>query len=287
MLKPSLSVVILLTSFFLGSCRSSHPADEKEVVVSIGENKLTKSDLYEALGTADSSAQVEIYIQEWIRATLLYDKAKRNVSDLSAIDKLTEEYRRNLIVFEYEKELVNEKIAGELSEEELRDFYDTHRKRFLLKEPLIKGIFLKIPANAPQLEDVKKWMKKITPESLEKLEKYSLQNALVYEYFFDRWVPLEEVMQNIPYQMANADRFLREQKALEVTQGDYWYYLNINESVSAGNEQPFEYALPQVKEVVLNQKRKTFIREMSRELYDEAIRHDKVKFYRTEPSALN
>ena len=63
---------------------------------------------------------------------------------------------------------------------------------------LIKGLFLKIPVDAPGLTDVKKWYKSTDVASLEKIEKYSVQNATIYEYFYDKWVDFDEVMDNIP-----------------------------------------------------------------------------------------
>ena len=33
--------------------------------------------------------------------------------------------------------------------------------------------------------------------SLEKIEKYSVQNATIYDYFYDKWVDFDEVMDEI------------------------------------------------------------------------------------------
>jgi hypothetical protein len=55
---------------------------------------------------------------------------------------------------------------------------------FLIKT-LYKGLFLKVPADAPNLSEVKTWYKSGNVASLEKIEKYSIQNAAIYEYFFD------------------------------------------------------------------------------------------------------
>ena len=57
---------------------------------------------------------------------------------------------------------------------------------------------MKIPVDAPGLTDVKKWYKSTDVASLEKIEKYSVQNATIYEYFYDKWVDFDEVMDNIP-----------------------------------------------------------------------------------------
>ena len=245
-----LSAFILLISV---SCKQEvKNVDEKEILVELNGKYLLKSDLEKAfkkgLNKEDSIKFAENFKDNWIRENLLFDKAERNVNDIDKIEKNVEEYRRHLIVFQYEKQLINEKLNNEISEEELQSFYELYGKNFVLSSPIIKGLFLKIPVNAPQLAEVKKWVKKITPETLEKLEKYTLQNAIVYEYFSDRWVDLDDIMVNIPYVMTNSNKFLKEKKFLEVTEGDYWYYLSIDAYELQGASQPFEFARTRIKD---------------------------------------
>lgn len=279
----------VLSLMFCG-CSVENKNDRKDVVVEVNGAVLTRRQLDEAIGTgrpaADSARLAQNYITNWIEEELLFDKANRNIQDQAEIDRLVNQYKRQLVIFEYQKQLIGERMGEEISEEDLQAFYQTHRKRYTLAKPVVKGIFLKLPANAPQLSEVKKWMKNVNPETLEKIEKYSLQNAMAYDYFLDRWVSFDDLMDNIPYQIANANRFLKENKVLEVTEGDYWYYLSVQEYVSAGSPQPFDYARPHMIEAIVNQKKKSFIRNLGNDLYKKAVQDNKVKFY-TEPAALN
>ena len=47
---------------------------------------------------------------------LLFDKAEGNIPDNAKIAKLVENYRRALIMHTYQEELVNQKLANEISE---------------------------------------------------------------------------------------------------------------------------------------------------------------------------
>lgn len=265
------------------ACNHTGSGENDHVVVAIANQQLTFDELHAAIGKnlspADSTRLADIFIRNWIEETLLYEKAKENITRLEEINREAEDYKRRLIIFEYEKQLVNERLATELTEQELEEFYQQHRKEFVLNRPIVKGLFLKVPADAPQLSEVKKWMKKVNDESLEKIEKYSLQNALVYEYFFDRWVSLDEIMKNIPYEVTDGNRFLKENKSLEVTQDNSWYYLSVQNYLPAGTEQPYEYAREKIREVLLNQKKKGFIRSVEEELYQKALRDKKIVFH--------
>ncbi|MEG1188628.1 MAG: peptidylprolyl isomerase [Bacteroidales bacterium] len=282
----------LISGLVLGvitACNYTSSEGKENVIVEFGDYQLRRDDINQVLSrdlsSEDSLLLADLFVRKWVKEQLLFEKAKENIGNLQEIDREAEEYRRRLIVFEYEKQLVNERLATELSEQEMETFYQNHRADFVLQQPIVKGLFLKVPADAPQLQDLRKWMKKVDDTALEKIEKYSLQNALVYEYFFDRWESLDELMKNIPYEVTNGNRFLRENKSLEVTRNDFWYYLFIQDYLPAGHVQPYEYAREKIREVLLNQKKKGFIRSVEDELYHKALRDQKIKYYGTVPAA--
>ena len=115
--------------------------------------------------------------------------------------------------------------------------------------------------------------------SLEKIEKYSIQNAAIYEYFFDKWVDFDEIRNNIPNQISNPESFLRTNKTLEVTDSSYCYLLNIREVRLKGQVEPFEYAEPRIREILINQRKLDFIKEFEEELYNDALDGGDVIFY--------
>ena len=51
-------------------------------------------------------------------------------------------------------------------------YYEENQKKFVLDKALVKGLFLKIPVDAPGLVDVKGWYRSTSEASLEKIEKY-------------------------------------------------------------------------------------------------------------------
>ena len=114
---------------------------------------------------------------------------------------------------------------------------------------------------------------------MEKIEKYSVQNASIYDYFYDKWVDFDDVMDNIPMHIGNSNEFLRTHKYVETTDSTYCYLLNIKEYLPSGSTAPYDYSVPQIKELLLNQKKVDFLRNFEDELYNDAIRGGDVKFY--------
>lgn len=279
-----ISFMFLLFIGLLGACKGKQSVDDSDVLVSVKDRTLKRSDVERLIprgtSSADSLLLAENFVKKWVKDILVYDVALRNLGDeKDEVDKLVEAYRKSLVRYRYQERLVNEKLKSDIRESDKLSFYEDNQKKFILDKSLIKGLFLKIPKDAPGLDDVKMWYKSTNEASLEKIEKYSVQNATIYEYFYDKWVDLDEVMDNIPVHVANPVAFLKSKKFVEVADSSYCYFLNIKEYLPAGSVEPYDYASPHILEMLLNQRKVEFLRNFEDELYNDAIRGGDVTFH--------
>ena len=90
--------------------------------------------------------------------------------------------------------MTKERLSSSITDEEKQRYYEENKQEMLLDHCLIKGLFLKIPVDAPNINEVKKWYRSTSEASIEKIEKYSVQNASIYEYFYDKWIRFDEEM---------------------------------------------------------------------------------------------
>lgn len=276
--------MFVLFVILLGACKGTQPVDDSDILVSVKDRILKRSEVVNliprGISSADSLLLAENYVKKWVKDVLVYDVASRNLGDEKAeVDKLVEEYRQSLLRYRYQERLVNEKLKSDIRESDKLSYYEDNQKKFTLDKSLIKGLFLKIPKDAPGLDDVKAWYKSTNEASLEKIEKYSVQNATIYEYFYDKWVDLDEVMDNIPVHVSNPVAFLKSTKFVEVADSSYCYFLNIKEYLPAGSVEPYDYAAPHVVEMLVNQRKVEFLRKFEDELYNDAIRGGDVTFH--------
>ncbi len=272
--------------FALASCAGVGENPTQNIVVQVGDNQLTYEQLNEVtpkgISSKDSLRFIEKYIKAWVKNKLLYDVAVRNITGHELINKQVEDYRHRLVVNEYMQKLMNEKVTSGVTEEEMLEFYEERKGMLILNTPIIQGFSLKIPSNAPGLAEVKKWMKDIDESTLEKIEKYSLQNALVYEYFYDRWISFDEVLKSIPYEVNDLNAFLSKNKYLEVTHDGFWYFLYIKDYMKTGDEEPFEYAQRQIESLLNNDKKQSFMDQMEEELYQKGVDDGKIIYFEKE-----
>ena len=276
--------ILLTLSVSLFACKKAIQTDEPDALVKVNDRILTRNEVESLIpkGTtsADSLLLAESYIKKWVKDELVLKIAQRNLgSDKETIDKLVDAYRRSLLRYRYQEKLIQEKLSNEIQESDVLTYYDTNKAKFVLDKNLIKGLFLKVPADAPNLSEVKTWYKSGNVASLEKIEKYSIQNAAIYEYFFDKWVDFDEIRNNIPNQISNPESFLRTNKILEVTDSSFCYFLNIRQVLLKGQVEPFEYAEPRIREILINQRKLDFIKEFEEELYNDALDGGDVIFY--------
>lgn len=285
-MRKLIIIIFILSSFLLFACKEKRlngvKMDESPIVTVTG-NTLYKSDLEivipKGLSKEDSTKYADIYIETWIAEQLMYDKAQQNITNKEEINTLVENYRQSLISNTYQEQLLKQQLSQTISENELKTFYELNKEKLKLEEHIIKGLFLKIPANSPQVNNFKKWYKQDTSDAIENIEKNTLQNAVAYEYFYDRWVDFDDIMDNIPAEIENREQFLKTNKSVEASDSSFVYLLNIKEFKLADTEAPYQYIKTHLKDIYIEQRKAGFLKQVQKELYEKAVSEDEIKFY--------
>ncbi|MCD8310278.1 MAG: peptidyl-prolyl cis-trans isomerase [Prevotellaceae bacterium] len=273
----------LLLALCLAACKGDPDHGGRTPLARLEGNFLYLEDLRAVLPAGlskdDSLLFAERYIRNWVEDILLYEKAESNIPDNGEIDKLVENYRKALIVHTYQQALIDQKLSEELTDEELEEYYNSHLELFKAERPLIKGLFIKVPLTAPQIGNVRRWYKSETQDAVEHIEKYSLQNAVKYEYFYDKWVPASDMLEMMPQQGMLDGKYLESNRHVELKDTAFYYFLNVSDYRPAGEQEPFESARTLVKDMLLNTKQVEFMEEVKNDLYRRAERRNRIKYY--------
>ena len=276
--------VILVIAAAMTGCGQEHNHKGKTPLVEVSGEFLYKEDLQAALplniSKDDSVLFAEHYIRNWIEDALLFDKAEGNIPDNDKISKLVENYRRALIMHTYQEELVNQKLANDISEEEINAYYEKNKELFRLDNPLVKGLFITVPLSSPDLGNVRVWYRKNNQDVIEKLEKYSLRNAVSYDYFYDRWTSVPDVAAKIPLKVLDTDaNYLDKNRNVEVKDTAFCYFLHIEDFLGKDKQKPLDFARDEIKEILINLKRVEFINKVKEDLYQRASDRNKIIYY--------
>lgn len=262
-------------------CHKDKPAetDNRQVLVEVGDSALYLNDVERqipsGLNPQDSLALFNSIVENWLKSMIMKDVAASNIDDFEKINKLTEEYRNNLIIEQYLKS--KEEEIEKISSAEIEDYYSNHQESLELQYPLVKGIFIKIPDTDDKYNSIKKWIFNGNSASIDNIEKYGLKEAALYELFKDHWIDWNEIADEIPYRFYDADAFLSSTKNFETSYGGWTYLLHIYDYVPAGEKIPKEYANKLIEEI-LRKERVTLLRKnLLNSLYKQGVKEKKIK----------
>ena len=267
-------ILIAMGALIPASC-SRQEADDKnrphpEVLMQVGDSVLTRSQVVAQLpagiSAIDSARLFDAIVEEWLERNMLVDIAVKNLPDMDRIDRLVEQYRRQLLADEYRR-LMAAEYAGEVSPDSVRAQYNANIDRYVLTSPVIKGIYVKLPSDAPQLSEVRKWMGSATPEAIDELEACGLKGAMEYEYFGDEWVAWDELVRRIPYRFTSSENITVPGKMFETSSDGITYLLHVTDVIPAGERMPYDFAKPLIEQELAETCRDTYDRRLLRDIY--------------------
>lgn len=100
-----------------------------------------------------------------------------------------------------------------------------------------------------------------------------------YEYFYDHWKPVAEVLDLIPLKEEGVEEYLNKQRYVELKDTAYYYFLNVSEFLPVGSQEPYDLAYKRVKDMLLNVKQVDYMQQVKDDLYQRAVERDKIKYY--------
>jgi hypothetical protein len=130
------------------------------------------------------------------------------------------------------------------------------------------------------VDEVRVWCKSTTSASREKLEKYSVHNAVIYDYFVDKWVNFNDVINSWPAEYRKSVENLNRNVYVEQKDDAHYYFLNIQDFLPPGDNAPFEYAKPTVREMLINRQKLEFLKKTQEDLYKRAVKKGEIEFFK-------
>jgi len=282
--KFTFLTIIILTLVVSSSCvHKTHEVAQKALLEV--EGKFLYADEVQKIippnmNDSDSTAIANSYIRKWVTDVLMYENAKRNITNKEEIDELVESYRKSLTIHQYQQKMIEQRLPKEPTEEDMKAFYTQYSDQLILKEGIIKGLLLIIPQKAPKLSLVRSWVQSANTKSLESIEKYSLQNAISYDYFGDKWVPFSEILKRMPLKIEDPSRYLSSNRFVETSDSTEHFFLRIESFKLSGQVEPYEMAKERISNILINKQKADFISKFEKEIYNDAVSNETVTFFK-------
>ncbi len=271
-------LLILFVLFSLISCnffKSGKSSDD--IVARVYDEYLYKSDLLaivpEGFSKQDSLEVINDYIDNWIRQKILLKQAEQNLSsEQKDFTKQLEEYKNSLIVYQYERSLVSQKLDTSVSEADIANYYNNNIKDFELKNNIVKVLYIKIGKSAP-VNQVRMLIKSEKPQDRKKLEEFCLRYGQNYMLEDDKWLLFDDILKEIPIKTYNQEEYLKNNRYIEISDSLNTYLLNIKGFMMKESVSPLSFEKGNIKSIIINKRKLKLIETMKKDIYDKALKN--------------
>jgi len=228
----------------------------------------------------DSVTIIKNYIDNWFRQKAVLRKAERNLADEKKnVEKKLEEYRNSLLTYQYETELIRQKLDTVISEEEIAAFYKNNPDNFELKDNIIKVIYLRLNKKSPKLNKVKEWYKSNSKKDRQLLEDYCHQYALNYFLDDNTWLLFDDLLKEIPIKTYDKEQFLQNNRVVEIEDSSTIYLVNIKGFMVKNSVSPLSFERNNIRMIITNQRKLKLIEQMEKQAYEDALKSNDVEVF--------
>lgn len=280
------TTTVLLVIVLAVSCNRVTNESDRLAVAKAGDRALYFDEIPLTLVTpgmssTDSTSAVQSYIRRWSRKELMAMRAEENLTAeyKDEVNRQLDEMRNNLLIYQYQQQMIIQKMDTVVTDSELQDYYVSNLSTFSLTTNLVKALFIKLPASTPDIEKVRRLYKSSVVEDIRELEDYCSRFALRYDDYDDAWIPFTHLLMEVPLESENQEEWLARNSAVELKDDKFTYFIVIREYKLRNSVAPFEYIHGQVKTIILNNRRNDFLQKLEDGIYNEAVRSNILKVY--------
>ena len=275
---------LIVTLVLLSSCSYFLKKKSERVLARVYNEYLYESDLNGVVpkgsSSHDSASLASNFIDGWIRQKLIIHQAENNLSGQQMDFSLQlENYKNSLIIFEYENELVKQKLDTIISDDEIETYYTANQQNFLLKDNIVRIQYVKIPCSSPYIKQIKKLLVSNTSEDKTKLSEIAEQYASDYFLDDENWQLFNEVMNQIPIKTYNQEDFLQNHRDVEVQDSAYCYIARFKDFKIKESISPLSFEKLRIKNIILNKRKIDLINKMHQDVYDQALKKNDFELY--------
>lgn len=273
-MKTILPIFALL--LLLYSC--NFKKEKGKVIASVYDKNLYAEDIIDIVPEGakynDSLNIVRDFINQWVKKQVVLHKALNNDYNLDSENKKrerqVEDYRNTLIIYQYQRHLVDQRLDTVVSNQEIEEYYNNHKKEFTLKGDIVQVAFVKFNNDFKNLKPVRKLFKDYSPENLIKIENIAKGKSANYFLDDDTWILYSDLVKEIPIETYNKSLFLKNNKYIELKDSLYTYMLRINNYKIEDSVSPLAFEYDNIRSLIINIRKMQLIDKMEEDVFKEA-----------------
>jgi hypothetical protein len=254
------------------------------VVAQVGTDKLYRSDLDKIIPKGmmpeDSARMARQYIHTWASDQIYMKVALEQLSKAERDVTLElEDYRKSLLKYRYEQLYVNERLDTSVTMENIEQYYESHKDKFILDRPIVKARFLNIAEDSPVLPQIRKRMSSSEAGDLVEADSLAFSSAVKFTTWADRWIDVNvlagEYMTGYESLLASVSRGWIE-KVDTLGQKRLTY---ISDMINKGQPAPVEFCEQKIRDIIISSRKQELVQNLERDLLNDACENGQFKIY--------
>ncbi|UXP33241.1 peptidyl-prolyl cis-trans isomerase [Reichenbachiella agarivorans] len=234
-----------------------------------------------SMTSQDSLQIVQKYIDSWVRKQLTISRASKEIDfDEANIERKVLDYRYALMVHEFEKYYVNQRLDKKISEAEIREYYDDKFENFVLRQNIIRCLYAVVPAEAPQIDNFRKLVRGYPKTDLEEIQSYCYRFAAQSSLETDLWINFDEVIAGTPFaNVQDKVTFLKNNSYVESSDETNYYFIRLLDYKISNQISPLEYIHDDIESILINKKKVDLRKQLEEDLLENAKENNEFEIY--------
>ena len=237
----------------------------------ISQNGLSKS---------DSLAFIQTYINKWAYNEIFYQQAINYLTEEELnVDKELEDYKKELLTYKFQTKLINEKLDTNITLGQIEEYYNNNSQNFLLKNNIVKVLYVKTPITIPNIDKLKKLCYSNNPKDAEQLKSICIQYANNFFMNDNTWLMFDDLKKEMNQLKEVPEYDIKNGKIFEFTDATSFYFLKIIEVKSKNTLSPLNFEKTNIKNMLINQRKEQLISTIKKDFFDKAKTNKELEIY--------
>ena len=231
---------------------------------------------------SDSINLISRYIRSWVNKQLVIAEASEKLNiDEADLERKVLDYQYALLIHEYQKFYINQKLISEVSENEIQEYYNLNKDNFPLRQSIVKCRFVKVPKEAPRINQLRRMMQAGGDKDFDDLKSYCYQYSTTF-YLDSTWINFDEIIKNTPLiNIDNKVHFIMNNKYYDTTDDSFFYSLLIYEYKISNEISPLEWVSEDINKIIINKRKVALAKELEDMIYDRAAKNNDFEIFET------
>lgn len=276
MKRFNLYIVLIILLF---SCKQQEI--DKNIIARVYDNYLYEGDIAlkipDNLSKEDSLVLRNSLINMWATEQLLLEKAKINIEgENEEINKLVDNYRKDLIVDKYKKAVLQQELDTLITIVDIDDYYKKNKEIYKLNEDLIQLKYIHFSKELNDKKEIIKLFKSIEKEDLNELESRNLEfNS--FNFNDSIWISFNKALDRLPF-LKNEKKiknniFIQKEDSLGV------YLVAVKNVLKRNDIAPKSYVMPLIRQMILHKRKLELTKKIEQTLVNDAINKKQFEQY--------